>query len=81
MRRRRRGAVAAAAAALALVAGPVRWWTPRGGFTLGGVWNVTLTRSGDTVIAAGVDWNAPLAPDGSVTFGSPAVPDTVCAAS
>jgi beta-glucosidase len=61
-------------------------WTPQGGFTVGSVWNATLTRSGDTVIATGAAWNARLAPDGSATFGftatgSPAVPDTVCGGS
>jgi beta-glucosidase len=59
-------------------------WTPPGGLTVNSVWNATLTRSGDTVIATGVDWNGRLAPDGSATFGftatgSPAVPATVCA--
>ncbi|MTE22244.1 beta-glucosidase [Streptomyces sp. TRM43335] len=58
-------------------------WTPSGALGIDSVWNATLTRSGDTVIATDSGWNGRLAPDGTATFGftatgSPAVPGVSC---
>ena len=38
-------------------------------FQIGGSWNVTVAKSGDFYILTSVDWNANIAPNGSVSFG------------